>query len=733
MRLGGARLLTAAGISLGCVLATEAVWRAGGVLGLDRLEEVTVAQRQTVTPVDHSSDGPAPSPVAIVFFDAESVSEWPWESPFPRSRLADLVRSVSEAGARVIGLDVYLERRYPELNALDGGDDRLAQAIQDAGNVVLVAPTVPGDDGPRLARPHPDFALGAAAVASADLPNAFEEFGDAALVTRDGDALAPGLALALWSVYRGMDLDSLLDATLEEGRVALPGLPAELGRIPESWVDGTAPPDDATLPVPIRFVGPPSHVFMDGRGQARTFDAFAAADVPVLAAFAPEYFRDRIVLLGSGFHDPEKFRTPYSAFVEPGADEDAYQWTFGVEIHANLLQNILDGSWVDPVGMGGRILLLVLASLATVLAVFRFGATPGAAAALAVGGAVWVAGFALWSRGASDQADYALLPIVPGLLVTALAYTAATAWTALVEGREKRFIKGAFGKYLSPDLVDRIASDPAALGLGGTRRTLSILFSDLSGFTDLSERLDPQELVAQLNQYLEDMTGVVLGTGGYLDKYIGDAIMAFWNAPSPSEDHADRALRCAVLMQRAMTALNRRWLEEDPDTEPLVVRIGVNTGEAVVGNVGGEARFDYSAIGDPVNLAARLEPANKTYDTLIMCSEDTLRAATPGAVRTRELDLVAVKGKTRPVRVFEVLEMGDHTFSPARDACLAAYADGLAAYRSRDFPAAEAAFARALEHDGTDGPSQLYLERTRELRENPPPADWDFVVRRTTK
>jgi adenylate cyclase len=239
----------------------------------------------------------------------------------------------------------------------------------------------------------------------------------------------------------------------------------------------------------------------------------------------------------------------------------------------------------------------------------------------------------------------------------------------------------------------------------------------------------PENLVTLLNEYLDDMTQVVLDEGGTLDKYIGDAVMAFWNAPKAYPDHADRALRAAVTMQRHMQDLNRRW----SDQEDLKVRIGIHTGEVVVGNLGGEGRFSYSAVGDAVNLAARLEPANKTYDTLVMASQATLAAADAAKVRVRELDYVAVKGKEVPVVVYEVLEMAGVGLPAAREEALRRYEQGMAQYKRHQWAAAKAHFLAALEAWPDDGPSRLYADRCDRHVADPPPPDWDFVVRRQEK
>jgi len=281
--------------------------------------------------------------------------------------------------------------------------------------------------------------------------------------------------------------------------------------------------------------------------------------------------------------------------------------------------------------------------------------------------------------------------------------------------------------------VDEIAADPSKLKLGGQTRTISVLFSDLADFTSLSEDLEAETLIVLLNEYLSEMTELVLDEEGYLDKYIGDAIMAFWNAPKAAPDHADRALRCAILMQRKMHELNARWRAADPESRELEVRIGINTGEVVVGNVGGKDRFDYSAIGDSVNLGARLEPANKDYNTLVMTSEYTLNAATAGDYRVRELDFMTVVGQQRPVKVYEVLELADGPIAPEKQEALRHYASGMSAYRNRDWELAEQYFAAAVEVDPEDGPSKVYQYRSKQCIAEPPPADWDFVVRRTKK
>jgi adenylate cyclase len=539
-------------------------------------------------------------------------------------------------------------------------------------------------------------------------------------------------------------VDSLLLETRRSGRIMLPGLPRSLGAVPESWWEAGTSGASVVVPFPIRFLGPPSSA--DAEDPAGAFPAVASSSVEFTTASLPELFRDKIVLIGSGFHDSDKFRTLFFGMEPPpewtrSEKPRPYEWMYGVEIHAHALQNMLDGEYVRPFGRAGEIALIFLMALLTGSIAFWKGAEWGGAASLVSVGALGVAAFWLWAGQAYGPGGvyfglgsrFLWLPWVTPSLAAVLSYVGSVAYVSVVEGKEKRFIKSAFGKYVSPEVVAEIADNPQVLQLGGQKRPLSLLFSDLKGFTTLSERLEPQDLLARLNEYLSAMTQIVMDEKGTLDKYIGDAIMAFWNAPKDLPDHATRALRTAVLMQRKMNELNAKWRQADPNHEDLVVRIGINTGTVVVGNVGGVERFDYSAIGDAVNLAARLEPANKTYETLVMASQFTLDAADRGAFRFRELDLIAVKGKVEPVTVYEILEMAGAELPPHREEAVRHFEAGLAAYKNRDWELAATYFKAALEADPNDGPSAVYLERATEYMAAPPPADWDFVVRRTQK
>ncbi|NJD18401.1 MAG: adenylate/guanylate cyclase domain-containing protein [Gemmatimonadetes bacterium] len=729
-------------------IALVAEWK-GGITGISQLEYKTLDWRQTTTAESFQAGmGDRESRIAIVFFDEISVTDsvlgWAWERPFPRAHIASVVNAVAAAGARTIGRDVYLEKRYAKLNEIDHGDELLHDAIQRAGNVILVGPVVQTDSGPSLGRPHPYFAEVSAGVGAAELPTAFETVREGTRAVRAGTGLQPSFALALYAHANGLDVDSLLLQAQRQGHVALPGLPSVMGRVPASWWEEGTSTSSVVVPFSIRFVGPPSSA--DADDPVGAFPAFASSTVDVTAMLMPEFFRDKIVLIGSGFHDSDKFRTaffgqsPAAGWAREG-DPHPYGYMYGGEIHANALQNMLDERYVRPLSNVWKVVLLLLLAALTGGVAFSRGATLAGIATLGAVAAVLVSGFWLWAGRAYGPGGtyfglgtgYVWLPVATLALAALLSYVGSVAYVSVVEGKEKRFIKSAFGKYVSPEVVAEIAENPQVLQLGGQTRPLSLLFSDLAGFTTLSERMDPQDLLARLNDYLSEMTQIVMDEKGTLDKYNGDAIMAFWNAPKALPAHATRALRTAVLMQRKMNDLNAKWRQADPRHEDLVVRIGINSGTVVVGNVGGEERFDYSAIGDAVNLAARLEPANKTYDTLIMASQFTLDAAEAAAFRFRELDLIAVKGKVEPVKVYEILEMAGVALPAHREEAIGHYEAGLRAYKRREWEEAARSFQAALDADADDGPAAVYLARAIEYAAAPPPADWDFVVRRTQK
>lgn len=665
-----------------------------------RVRSSVVAQRDSMS-------------IVLVLFDSASIAEWSYLSPYPRANLATLIDGIAASGASAIGVDVYLDRLYPALNALDSGDFKLREAIGRAGNVVLVGATA-GSESVRHWQPPIDYFVEQAhAVGTADMPTPFETIRDGVLTVRTDAGLIPSFALALYAEARGLDLDSLLTATAQKQRLVLPGLPdryAALGK-------------DAVQLVPILFEGPPSRVQNDD-GTFLVIPAFAVQQLAQVGMPLPWSFENKVVILGSGFHDSERFRSPfYDARDSTGA---IYGWTYGAEVHAHALQNLLSGRFITPLSSGWSLLLLFGLAGAVALLTFHSGARLGAVTGLLLISAEVATAVVVFQNHAI------VMPMIAAILTVVLAYVASTSYMSIVEGREKRMIKGVFGKYVSPAVVEELVANPARLRLGGDRRHISILFSDIADFTAMSEALDPQKLVLVLNQYLDEMSGIVLEENGTLDKYIGDAIMALYGAPAALPDHAVHACRTAIRMQHSLQALNQRWRERDPNWPALRVRIGINTGHPVVGNIGGEKRFDYTALGDAVNLAARLEPACKSYGVGVMIAEPT-RVEAGDAIQARELDLLAVYGRREPMRVYELLGMHGDVLADSRREAIEQFDRGLLAFRRRDFVLALQYFRAAIAADPHDGPAALYITRCEDYASNPPPADWDFVERRQVK
>ncbi len=287
---------------------------------------------------------------------------------------------------------------------------------------------------------------------------------------------------------------------------------------------------------------------------------------------------------------------------------------------------------------------------------------------------------------------------------------------------EKEKIRNLLGKVMSPAVAHELLNKEVTLG--GEEKNMSIFFSDVKGFTSISEQLSPQDLVTLLNEYLTEMSDLIYDTDGVIDKFIGDAIVAFWGAPLPRDDHAEIAVRSALRMQRKLAEMRAVWKEQG--RHEIYMRVGINTGVVVVGNMGSKERMDYTMMGDGVNLAARLEGANKNYSTELMISEFTHEKVKDQFI-LRELDCVRVQGKKEAIRVFEVMgETGDDLGIDER--FLPCFHAALGAFRSGDFDESKTLFQKALSfRDGVDGPSTLYLNRIAELKENPPSADWDCV------
>lgn len=318
-----------------------------------------------------------------------------------------------------------------------------------------------------------------------------------------------------------------------------------------------------------------------------------------------------------------------------------------------------------------------------------------------------------------------IVPVTVPVLAILLSYISFMAKNYLTEGRQRRYLKHAFGQYLSPKVIDNLIEHPEALKLGGERREISVYFSDVQGFTSISENLSPEELTELLNKYLSAMTDIILAHGGTIDKYEGDAIIAFWNAPTFQEDHALRALEAAMECQQKLKEMQNELKKAG---KPVLQRIGLNTGYAVVGNMGSNLRFDYTMLGDTVNLASRLEGINKQFGTYTMCSKAMMESAMKYGCKFkfRELANIAVVGRKEGVQVFE--PMKEEEYESRKDE-LQVFNNALSIFTNGDFSKAKTEFESIA---SVDPAAAKYIDKCTNLIENPPES-WNGVIRATEK
>ena len=299
----------------------------------------------------------------------------------------------------------------------------------------------------------------------------------------------------------------------------------------------------------------------------------------------------------------------------------------------------------------------------------------------------------------------------------------------MITNKDQKFIKGAFSKYVSEKVVNQILAQPEILVLGGEERVLTAFFSDVVGFSTISEKLSPKKLVALLNDYLTEMTDIILKYDGTVDKFEGDAIIAFFGAPVPYEDHALRACLVAIEMQQRLEEMRAEW--KTMGKYELYMRIGMNTGKMVIGNMGTKTRMDYTMIGDSVNLAARLEGVNKEYKTETMISGSTYERV-KGDIETRMLDTIRVVGRKEPEKIYEVLGRKGET-SPQIRAILPLFNQGLQFYSNREWKEALACFEKILQINENDGPSLTYRLRCIDYQFQAPPEDWNGIYDMASK
>ncbi|MFN2425605.1 MAG: CHASE2 domain-containing protein [Candidatus Binatia bacterium] len=696
--------------------------------------------------------GPAPAApeVVIVAIDNASIEQlgrWPW----PRTLLARLLERIDAAEPAVVGFDIVQSEptTAPDLSLLAGRVDSaaLAQvetALAESNPEDLALTAAITKSGRAVLGYFFDFSVKNRAPDPRAVLTSYGAVQSTSSPPGDGEEEVPGTAAvvsnlpAMSAAARATGyFNTLPDSVIRSGSRVFPGdgrfrrmpmairygermaMPLALSMLTVAYPDKPPRLRIATFGVEeVRFGKDPIPVAEDGqlllnfRGPGETFEHVPAADV-LAGRVDAQALRGKLVLVG--------VTATAVADVRATAFDGVYP---GVEIHATALDNILRGDFLHQPRW--TVLVEVAAILASVLVLgAALGRARGVAAAV-VAGSLVAAYFVLsqWLFVATGVP----LGVVYPLAAIALAYTAISVHHFVTVDLEKRRTREAFSRYLNPELARLVSENPDMLRLGGKRLCLTVLFSDIRGFTSISEGLSPESLVEMLNVYLGEMTGIVFDHDGTLDKYIGDAIMAVWGAPVACENHAEKACLAALEMGARLRARQDEWMARG--WPRLAAGIGLHTGDMVAGNMGSSHHLSYTVMGDNVNLGSRLEGLTKTYGVSLLVSEATLTAAGDGFV-ARELDLVAVKGKALPVRIFELL--GRTADESQWGDLVRAFADALALFRARRWDAASAAFAVLLEAHPEDGPSRLYMKRCRMYSESPPPADWAGVTVMDTK
>lgn len=400
--------------------------------------------------------------------------------------------------------------------------------------------------------------------------------------------------------------------------------------------------------------------------------------------------------------------------------------TPGVELHATAIQNVIDNKYMVRLDILPHICLIFfyLTTISLVLSSKNIDVLRSNLLVIIIISSYVINSYMLFLSGIWLELFYPIF-------VMLMLYLFLSAQNYFSEEKEKRYIKEAFGTYINPQLIHELVESPEKLKLGGEKKELTVLFSDIASFTSISENLNPEELIELLNEYLSVTTDIILKNNGTIDKYIGDAIMAIFGAPVYKESHVADACNTAILYQEALSKLREKSVAEGKT--PISARIGINTGEMVVGNmgcnIGDKKKFNYTVIGDEVNLSSRLEGANKYYSTEILVGHRTYELAKEGFV-FRPVDFVRVKGKHKAVAVYELMgRKGEKN----KEELVGRYNIAMELYKNRNFEEAELAFYKMLEDYPKDGPIMIYIERIKEYKINPPDENWDYSYTMTTK
>jgi adenylate cyclase len=658
---------------------------------------------------------PAAAPVAVIAIDEETYQTPPFKgSPTLTwtTEIGRVLNAVIDGGAKVVGFDIVFPTSI-ELSEIPFGGDLLGARMRGfdrdflrslatgsaAGKVVL-GEILGGD------RPSRGQQIAVGRQKNIRALNIYSDPDDVVrripLTFQGEEKKIPSMALEL--AARALKTEPVLG---DNGSVMLAG-----------YLVPSAVPNTLTL---------------NFEGGANDVQTFSFADLRACverndADFFHREFAGKIVILGTLLDSEDrKFtskrfatgldgsRAPRCALppAPPAASKFKRSSIAGVYIHATAVHNLMGR---DAVVEPGRLPTIAIAvAFAALAALAARMLAPGAAAA------AYVAMVAIWTCGATFAFARSLaLPLSEPFLAGLMSMAAIVAYRLVVTDKGERLLRKSFALYLAPQVIDKMLASNKLPVLGGETRDVTVFFSDLAGFSSISEKMTPAELVTFMNEYLSAMTDIIESKGGYIDKYIGDSIVAVFGAPADDSNHASNAAHAALGCRARLDELNQGSAAFQG--YKVAHRMGLNSGAALVGNIGSRRRFNYSVMSDAVNVASRLEGANKYYGTTIAASEMTV-ALTGSTFTWRELDAIRVQGRSAPVKIYELLaEAGQET--PQQTASAAVYAEGLAHWRNREFGAAAKCFERVAE---IDRPSALFLGRANAFRSQPPGPDWEPV------
>ena len=652
---------------------------------------------------------PADSSIVIIGIDEQSLAALPSKWPFPGSYFGQLVRNLNRAEARAIIFDVEF---FEPNTAKPDEDFTFAESIGDAENVILAGKIVYekgkyGDQQEYILKPNAWFLDEAV---SWGLVNAVE---DADGFTR---------RYLLFQEFDGRFYYPLSLKTYEFLTSAV--IPEEANLTGKEFIIGERriPKIDANTMM-INYRGPASESFpvysFSNVLDDRSFDLKPDEDTNIFEDHLSwGTFKNKIVFVGATTE--ELWDTKFTPFFNYHGHQEKMA---GVETHAHALSTIMRGDFLKRMDPFVEFVILVFLVLLTSL--FTLMLKPVQVVIIVVLELIVtrVGAYLLFlNRGE-------LFNVVPPFIGVILAFVIGLMYMIISEQKEKYRIRKTFQHYVSPTVVDKMLENRTMPEFGGERRTLSILFSDIRQFSHFSEQHEPEFVVSRLSEYFSNMVEIIFKHNGTLDKFVGDEIMALFGAPYSSENHAEQACHAALDMLDRLRTLQRKWEEEK--TAGFRIGIGINTGDALLGNLGSSQIFDYTVIGNEVNLAARLEGANKLYKTSLLISENTY-SLIQSKIAAREIDVIRVVGIHAPVRIYEVRAMGTIA-EVEQDLIIDTFSHALELYRERRWGEALKTFRKILRTFPDDGPSRLYTIRCLDFLESSPPADWDGIHNLSSK